>query len=268
MDLLWYLSRIPGARGLWQRYPVGSIPDRVRFGIWPRPHYAYGVNFAADLANNLGLREVCVIEFGVAGGNGLLALEDCAGRIGNHYGVKVHVWGFDAGVGLPLPIDYRDFPHLWGEGDYVMDVAALKARLRSAQLILGDIAETIPEFLQRAGVPPIGFVSFDLDYYSSTTAALKIFEGPQGSRLPRTLCYFDDIIWPEAACHSEYTGELLAIAEYNMAHETCKVAKVANFRWTRAHAAEWNEQIYAHHDFTHPLYNVKLRASEQLHLKP
>lgn len=268
MDLLSQLTRIPGVRGLWQRYPSGSIPDRVRFGIWPRPHYAYGVNFAADLAKKLGLREVSVIEFGVAGGNGLLALEECAARIGDYHGVKVHTWGFDAGVGLPMAMDYRDFPSLWEQGDYVMDVAALKARLCSAQLLLGNVAETIPEFLKRADVPPIGFISFDLDYYSSTAAAFKIFEGAQSSRLPRACCYFDDIVWPEAACHSDYTGELLAIAEYNASHETCKVAKVANFQWTRPHAAQWNEQIYVHHDFTHPLYTVKLRAGEQLPLIP
>jgi hypothetical protein len=137
----------------------------------------------------------------------------------------------------------------------------------SAELILGDIANTIPLFLKREDIPPIGFISFDLDYYSSTVAALKIFEGPQNTRLPRACCYFDDIVWPEAACYSQYTGELLAIDEYNTAHKTSKVAKVANFRWTREHAAEWNEQIYVHHDFTHPLYNTKLRSGEQLSLK-
>src|SRR3979490_2955462 len=133
MDLLRQLTRIPGARGLWRRYPVGSVPDRVRFGIWDRPHYAYGVNFAANLAKNLGLKAISVIEFGVAGGRGLLALEDAAERIGNHYGVDIRIWGFDAAVGMPRPADYRDLAHVWGEGDYVMDVEALKSRLRFAE---------------------------------------------------------------------------------------------------------------------------------------
>ena len=55
MDLLRQLTRIPGVRGLWAKYPVGSVSDRVRFGIWKRPHYAYGVNFAVSLAKSLGL---------------------------------------------------------------------------------------------------------------------------------------------------------------------------------------------------------------------
>lgn len=251
---------------MWRRYPVGKVSDRVRFGIWERPNYAYGVNFAANLAKKLGLNAISVIEFGVAGGRGLLALEDVAERIGRHYGVRISVWGFDSGAGLHKPVDYRDQPHVWGQGDYVMDVKALKARLRFAHLELGDVAETIPPFLEHVGAPPIGFVSFDLDYYSSTAVALKILDGPPDSRLPRVCCYFDDIIWPEEACHNEYAGEYLAINEYNAQHETSKIAKLANLRWLQPHAAEWHEQIYIHHDFGHPLYVVKLRGSMQLHL--
>jgi hypothetical protein len=263
MDLLRQLTRIPGARGLWRRYPVGSVPDRVRFGIWDRPHYAYGVNFAANLAKNLGLKAISVIEFGVAGGRGLLALEDAAERIGNHYGVDIRIWGFDAAVGMPRPADYRDLAHVWGEGDYVMDVEALKSRLRFAELRLGDVSQTIGPFLESAGAPPIGFISIDLDYYSSTAAALKILDGPPDTRLPRLCCYFDDIVWPEEACYNEYVGEFLAINEYNATHETSKIAKLANLRWTQAHPAEWHEQIYIHHDFVHPLYNKKVRGAAQ-----
>jgi hypothetical protein len=266
MDFLRQVTRIPGVRALWCRYPIGKVPDRVRFGIWERPHYAYGVNFAADMAKKLGLDAVSVIEFGVAGGRGLLSMEDAAERIGTHHGVKISVWGFDAAVGLPKPVDYRDLPHVWGQGDYVMDVSALKARLRWAQLILGDVSETIPPFLERADVPPIGFISIDLDYYSSTAAALKILDGPPDSRLPRVCCYFDDILWPEDACHNEYVGERLAINEYNAQHECSKISKLTDLRWTQPHAAEWHEQIYIHHDFRHPLYTKKLRGSAQHHL--
>lgn len=266
MDFLRQLTRIPGVRGAWRRYPVGGVPNRLRFGIWERPYYAYGVNFAANLAKSLGLDAISVVEFGVAGGRGLLAMEDVAERIGRHYGVKISVYGFDAEVGLPKPIDYRDLPHVWGQGDFVMDIQALKARLRFAQLQLGDVAETIPPFLERADVPPLGFISFDLDYYSSTVAALKILDGPPASRLPRVCCYFDDIVWPVEACHSQYVGEYLAIDEYNAQHETSKIAKLANLRWMLPHEAQWHEQIYIHHDFAHPLYTKKLRPSDQLPL--
>ena len=48
----------------------------------------------------------------------------------------------------------------------------LQARLGNAGLVLGDIAKTGADFLASAP-PPIGFVSFDLDYYSSTVAASR-----------------------------------------------------------------------------------------------
>ena len=69
---------MPGARALWRRYPSIWVPTRVRYGIWSRPHYAYGVFAAAKLARRLGYSGVSAVEFGVAGGNGLLALEEIA----------------------------------------------------------------------------------------------------------------------------------------------------------------------------------------------
>src|SRR5882762_4141903 len=72
------LTQIPGVRSLWHRFPVGSVDLRVRYGIFSRPHYAYGVYSAASLAKRLKLRGISAIEFGVAGGRGLQALESIA----------------------------------------------------------------------------------------------------------------------------------------------------------------------------------------------
>ena len=35
---------------------------------------------------------------------------------------KIDVYGFDTGVGLPKPVDYRDSPNLFSENDFPMDV--------------------------------------------------------------------------------------------------------------------------------------------------
>ena len=40
-----------------------------------RPHYTWGLLHSAYLARSLGLPRISTIEFGVAGGNGLIALE-------------------------------------------------------------------------------------------------------------------------------------------------------------------------------------------------
>jgi len=76
----------------------------------------------------------------------------------------------------------------------------------------------------RAARAPLGFVSFDLDYYSSTKAAFALFEGPASAHLPRVYCYFDDVCSNALGCMTEHLGELLAIREFNEAHPTARSA--------------------------------------------
>jgi len=146
-----------------------------------------------------------------------------------------------------------------------MDQAALKASLKHATLVIGDVAKTVPSFLEDKSIPPLGFVSFDLDYYSSTKVAFQLFEGPPESHLPRVYCYFDDIIWPENACHNEFIGELCAIREFNAEHETLKVCAIHLFSQTKPHPAPWDGQMYVMHDFKHPLYSVNLTPKSATH---
>lgn len=251
------MTGIPGARSLWSQFPVGSVDTRVRYGIFDRPHYAYGVYWAADLALRLGIDAISIIEFGVAGGRGLLALERIAATVAGHFGVKIYVSGFDTGEGMPEALDYSDMGHVWNRGFYKMDVPKLKARLSPAtELILGDIGDTLPKWSPRG---KIGFVSFDVDYYSSARKALRLFEDRVGnSRLPRVYCYFNDLIWPEYACHNEYSGELRAIREFNEEHDYKKICPIHMLRYMRPHPQAWNEQMYILHDFKHRLYNQNL----------
>jgi hypothetical protein len=252
--MLRHLTRIPGVRRWWSKVPIGSPELRTEHDIWSRPAYAYGIHAAATLAKQLGLPRISVLELGVAGGNGLVAMEEIAGEISRHIGVEICVIGCDGGAGMPPPRDYRDLPHVWREGFYSMDVDKLRKRLRRAELVLGPIGETLPALVKRRDLPPIGFVAFDLDYYSSTRDAFALFDGAAATHLPRVFCYFDDVVWPERACHNEFTGELCAIREFNDENATRKIAKLANLSWMRAHPAPWNEQIYVFHDFDHPQY--------------
>lgn len=269
-SLLRRFVEFPGARRLWNRFPVGSLKTRVHYGVFSRPHYAFGVYSAADLASKLGLTAISVLEMGVAGGRGLLALEAIADEVSRELKIQINVYGFDSGTGLAEPKDYRDLPHVWAAGFYKMDVDALKQRLSSAQLVLGNVSTTIPAFLHREH-PPIGFIAFDLDYYSSTKAAFELFEGKIQSYLPRVYCYFDDIMWPETACHNEYVGELCAIREFNQEHEHKAICPIHMLRHMQPSASAWHEQMYVFHDFLHPLYCVNLTpptaASTQLALE-
>jgi hypothetical protein len=90
-------------------------------------------------------------KLGVAKGEGLLAMEAEAATLEAESGVKIRVYGFDAGSGLP------DFI-----GDHRSEL--LRQRLsESTTLILGDGRETVPSFFQIHDPPPIGFVAFDLE---------------------------------------------------------------------------------------------------------
>ncbi|MGD1096232.1 MAG: hypothetical protein ABSB35_30100 [Bryobacteraceae bacterium] len=228
------------------------MATRVRYDVFGRPHYAYGVYSAADLAKRLGLSAIQVIEFGVAGGNGLIALEDIAAAVASELGIQIHVCGFDCGGGMPAPDDYRDLPHVWEKGFYTMDVAKLKARLKAGtDLILGDLSSTLASWTPKAR---IGFIAFDLDYYSSTKRAFSLLERESENSLPRVYCYFDDVVWPERALYNHWVGELCAIREFNEAHSTRKLCPIHLLRHTRIHQSAWNDQMYAYHDFEHPLY--------------
>ena len=220
-----------------------------------RRHYKHCMLHAANLARKLGHRRISVIEFGVAGGNGLLAMEAHARAIQAQTGVEIQLYGFDNGQGLPPPKDYRDLPYLFQPGYYRMDVPRLKDRLKTAKLVLGDVAITVSDFTSQEEVPPIGFIAFDLDYYSSTVSALKILDQNFGHLLPRIACYFDDIVGDIDWAYNEFTGALLAINEFNAQHDNTKIAPVSGLRfWGNKIPRPWHEQVYVAHLFTHPDY--------------
>ncbi|OLE61172.1 MAG: hypothetical protein AUI36_11795 [Cyanobacteria bacterium 13_1_40CM_2_61_4] len=174
----------------WLNYTFSKLMRDAR--IKKKPQYAWGVMQGAAIAKVLKIPKISVIEFGVAGGAGLLTLESVAEAVENITNVDIDVFGFDTGAGLPKPVDFRDQPNMWFEGQFPMDHERLVSALSRASLCLGPVKETIPSFI--AGNPaPIAFVSFDLDLYSSTRDALTLFQSDYLHLLPRVISYFDDI---------------------------------------------------------------------------
>ncbi|RMF72466.1 MAG: hypothetical protein D6744_16795 [Planctomycetota bacterium] len=218
-----------------------------------RRHYTWGVIQAAFVAAELKLPRITVVEFGVAGGNGLIALDMLPERLAAFFPTRIDVVGFDAGAGLPPPQDHRDHPNLWSAGDYRMDADALRKRLSHARLILGDVSETVPAFLASRPAP-VGFVAFDLDYYSSTAYALRLLAADASLLLPRVYCYFDDIL---GFTFNDYGGERLAIREFNQQHADRKISPIYGLRHQvdeRFRDDAWLDQMHLAHVFDHPLY--------------
>jgi hypothetical protein len=240
-------------REIRRRLPY-SFARKLRWDAVPRPPYAYGTYHAAVQAKALGIDAISVVEFGVAGGKGLVALEQIAAAVTGELGVGVEIYGFDRVDGLPEPKDYRDMPYKWRSSQYRMDVEKLEKRLAHANLVLGPVSRTVPGFFDTRKVPPIGFVAFDLDYYSSTAEAMVLFDAEPSRFLPRVFCYFDNCIGHDMSLHSQYTGELLAVEEFNQKHVDRKVAKIHGFAFKRKIPSAWNEKMFAFHYFSHPRY--------------
>ena len=216
-----------------------------------RGNYVWGALCGTDLAANLNFDKISFLEFGVAGGNGLVELENIAIELENLYDVEIDVYGFDTGKGLTKPQDYRDLSHLWCEGHYPMDVEKLKGKLKKARLILGDIENTIDGFIE-SNPAPIAFISFDMDMYTPTVASFRLFDGENKILLPRIHCYFDDIM---GYSYSEYNGERLAISEFNQHHGMKKISPIYCLENYVQYNPFWAKKIYLAHIFDHPLYN-------------
>lgn len=219
-----------------------------------RPSYTWGVLQAAHLAKSIGIDRISLVEFGVAGGNGLIALETASQMIEQQFPVGLDVYGFDTGRGLPPPTDWRDLPNIFSQGGYSMDAANLQAKLTRASLILGLIEETLPQFI--ASKPaPVAFISFDLDLYSSTVQSFQLLKAPAGLLMPRIHCHFDDIL---GFTFGDHNGERLAIAEFNASNHRRKISPIYGLKYFVPRTyfnACWVEQAYMAHILDHPLYN-------------
>jgi hypothetical protein len=244
----------------------GSFRARVAFDLVLRHHHAYGILKAADDARALGLKRVTLLEFGVATGTGLLNMASIASRVTSITDVHFDIIGFDTGRGMPPPKSFRDHPELFQAGDFVMNVKALTERLPSnAKLVLGDIVDTVPEFIRTLQPSaPIGFVSLDLDYYYSTKDALSVFSGPADRYLPRTCVYVDDI---EGDSYNQYCGALLAVAEFNDEQALRKLDRSPFVQKSRVfQRAPWIDHIYTLHVLDHPTRNTLVQGRERLSL--
>lgn len=234
--------RVVFARYLLKKTGFGSYKTRLSLEAVPRPYYGFPIYHSLRLAKSLGYKKVSVIEFGVSGGNGLLNIEYHVKEIQKKLDIEVEIYGFDLASGLPETKDYRNLLYQWRTGFYKMDVEKLKIKLSSAKLVLGDIKKSLENFTYAA---PVACVLVDVDHYTSTVDAFEIFKLPH---LPRVFCYFDDVVGNEICLYNEFTGELLAIDEFNQKN-TMKIAKY------RSGNTSYKENMFIMHDFEHPKYN-------------
>jgi hypothetical protein len=240
----------------------GGVRAKTAFDLLVRRQHAYGLLKAADEARARGLRAVTAVELGVASGTGLLNICELGERITKATGVGFRVAGFDTGEGMPPPADYRDHPELYKEGWFPMDREALEARLpANAEIHLGPIEETMPAYVDRLGPEaPLGFATLDVDFYSSSKGALRLFDGRPDAYLPFVTVYVDDLA---LSTHTRFAGELLAIREFNEEHELRKLDWDWNLANTRVFKrAEWLTHMFKLHVLDHPERSDLARSAE------
>jgi hypothetical protein len=142
----------------------------------------------------------------------------------------------------------------------MQDRSQLEAALPdNARLIIGELADTVPEFTaQMSNLAPIGFVSIDVDYHWSAVEALKVFIGKPLAYLPIVAIYLDDVT---RDIHNPWSGELAAVSEFNASNELRKIGPMNFLRETRVFKnARWISQMYALHVFDHPSRFSVLRS--------
>lgn len=222
-------------------------------GIIPRPQYALGLFLCAAIAKQQGIKKFSAIEFGCWEGEGILDLEHYSNEIEKIFDVKIEIYGFDGGVGMPKPIDFRDRLYQFSEGEMKTSNESIKDKIKRGRFIIGEFKKTVPNFL-KTEFAPIGCVFNDADYFSSTKESFKIFNESK-NLLPKVFLYFDDLNFS-----SKMTGELGAINDFNKTNllqieEIPEMAETMSAYWKK-----WlflGKRFYLIHNFEHKLYNKR-----------
>jgi hypothetical protein len=177
-----------------------------------------------------GTQSISVAEFGIAKGVGLLELCKAAKFFREEFEYDIRVLGFDNGIGLPAPVDYRDHPEMFSKGTFALghDIESLRQQLPEfATLVIGDVGDTVEGVRQGLTEAPLAFAAIDVDYYSSTKRLMRLFEFDPECYLPATPLYFDDI--EVALTWNSWCGEELAIKEFNDEHPSRKIEQKQSF---------------------------------------
>jgi hypothetical protein len=235
--------------------PILKYSTRVKWDAVSRPAYSYGMLNAAKLSKSLGIDKISALEFGTASGAGLLEMEKIAKLIQRETGVRIEVYGFDLMSGLPHTNDFKDQVYFWPPGLFNVNSKKYTKKMTNSKIVIGDVSTTTQSFIEVYNPAKIGFISFDLDYYSSTKAALKIFNFSSDRYLPRVECYMDDTASFELLSASTHTGVLAAISEFNTKSENTKVLIKEDVGRLRKLPGNWFRAMYVAHFFDHEDYN-------------
>ncbi len=184
-----------------------------------RPDIFVSICLATAQAICWGKEGISLIELGVRHGSGLSFIVKIAEHLTDKIGMKYHIYGFDTFGGMPDLVGSEDHHEIWSKGQfkpkhtYDEMVELFKGK---ATLIKGDVKDTVGKFLvdQLDINYPIGFISLDLDLYSSTRSGLKVLEDVNYNKyIPAVTMIADNQDY--LITYNDWCGEGLAIKEFN-----------------------------------------------------
>ena len=230
----------------------GGMIKKIEYDLIPRQPYAFGLNDAFKNAKAENCNEIVIVEFGVASGAGIYNLASIAEKLYEIYNIQYTIYGFDSGQGMPKPIDYRDHPEKYFTGDYPPENLEGATLPKNVEIIYGNISKTIGTMKDHLSKNKrLGFISIDVDYYSSTIDCLEVLKWEEYNYLSKITCYFDDV---NNIDHNEYCGELLAINEFNKGEYPRRITKMNQLKnWRIFKHALWLDQMYYAHVFDSPV---------------
>jgi hypothetical protein len=175
-----------------------------------------------------GKEGVSLVELGVFEGAGLNFIVEVVNYLRRMCpGLVYHIYGFDSFIGLPTLVGHEDHNEIWKPYEYKSRIPYKKLAKKfknKATLIKGDVNDTVEEFLanQLDMNYPIGFISLDLDLYSSSKVALKILEDVNPNKyLPTVPIIVDDQDY--LITYNDWCGVVLAIKEFNELNKFRKI---------------------------------------------
>ena len=156
-----------------------------------------------------------IVECGVYRGNSLMLLQQLSLTL-EPYAINRTIYGFDTFEGF-RSIDSKNDPRdinetmfsdtidrLLEEVVALQDVVRPVNRIAKTHLVKGDIAKTVPEFVQNNPGLLISLLILDTDLYDSTKVALTNF-------LPHM--HKGAIVLLDEVCYSKFIGETIAFKE-------------------------------------------------------
>ena len=231
--------------------------ELIKNGTLPRPNYALGILMAAHQAKELNYKKISVIELGCWNFEGLIDIENYIDDIKKFIDIDFNVYGFELGSGhIKQEIDPRNRLYELSGGDYAFKKKENLKKLKNSELVLGDVNETVPKFLKEKHLDeaPLGFIIFDLGFYTSAKNALNLLKSKSSRYLPRTIIYSDNNYFV-----LENEADKLAFVEFNneggkTISQIGELAEQLSISWKK-----WiflGKRMFVLSDLKHEKYNV------------